>query len=104
MVGKFEGGHLVQAILTKAVFACKKLWGDAVLGSTMNSALPSSGLGLDAPIWQPLPDALVLFACASLLSTKEEIETLHAQVPAWHLPGAIRHGSRHESLVRFAPS
>ena len=40
--GKFEGGQLVQAILTKAVFACEKLWGDAVLGSTMTSALPSS--------------------------------------------------------------
>ena len=40
--GKFKGGQLVQAILTKAVFACKKLWGDAVLGSTMPSALPSS--------------------------------------------------------------
>ena len=24
--GKFEGGQLVQAILTKAVFACEKLW------------------------------------------------------------------------------
>ena len=42
MAGKFEGGQLVQAILTKAVFACEKLWGDAVLGSTMTSALLSS--------------------------------------------------------------
>ena len=42
MAGKFEGGQLVQAILTKAVFACKKLWGDTVLGSTMTSALLSS--------------------------------------------------------------
>ena len=42
MAGKFEGGQLVQAILTKAVFDCEKLWGDAVLGSTMTSALPSS--------------------------------------------------------------
>ena len=24
--GQFEGGHLVQAILTKAVFACQRLW------------------------------------------------------------------------------
>ena len=40
--GKFEGGQLVQAILTKAVFACEKPWGDAVLGSTMTSAWPSS--------------------------------------------------------------
>ena len=24
--GKFEGGQLVQAILTKVVFACEKLW------------------------------------------------------------------------------
>ena len=39
--GKFEGGQLVQAILTKAVFACEKLWGDAVLGSTVTSVLPS---------------------------------------------------------------
>ena len=42
MAGKFEGGQLVQAILTKAVFACEKLWGNAVLGSTMTSALSSS--------------------------------------------------------------
>ena len=40
--GKFEGGQLVQAILTKVVFACEKLWGDAVLGSTMTSVSPSS--------------------------------------------------------------
>ena len=82
--GKFEGGQLVQAILTKAVFACEKLWGDAVLGSMMTSGLPSSSLGLVAPMWQPLPDALVLFACAGLLSTKEEIETLRALAPAWY--------------------
>ena len=100
--GKFEGGQLVQAILTKAVFACEKLWGDAVLGSMMTSALPSSGLGLVAPIWQPLPDASVLFACAGLLSTKEEIRTLRAPAPAWHPPGTVRHGSRHDSLMRFA--
>ena len=81
--GKFEGGQLVQAILTKAVFACEKLWGDAVLGSTMTSAFPSSGLGLVAPIWQPLPDTSVLFACAGLLSTKEEIRTLRALASAW---------------------
>ena len=42
MAGKFEGGQLVQAILAKAVFACEKLWGDAVLGSMMTAALPSS--------------------------------------------------------------
>ena len=42
MGGEFEGGQLVQAILTKAVFACEKLGGDAVLGSTMTPALPSS--------------------------------------------------------------
>ena len=82
MAGKFEGGQPVQAILTKAVFACEKLWGDAVLGSTMTSALPSSGLSLVAPIWQPLPDASVLFAYTGLLSTKEEIRTLRAPVPA----------------------
>ena len=80
--GKFEGGQLVQAILTKAVFAYEKLWGDAVLGSTMTSALPSSGLGLVAPICQPLCDASVLFACAGLLSTKEEIGTMRALAPA----------------------
>ena len=82
--GKFEGGQLVQAILTKAVFACEKPWGDVILGSTMTSALPSSGLGLVAPIWQPLPDASVLFACAGLLSIKEEIRTLCALTPAWY--------------------
>ena len=42
IAGKFEGGQLVQAILTKAVFAYEKPWGDAVLGSTMTSTLPSS--------------------------------------------------------------
>ena len=42
MAGKFEGGQLVQIILTKAVFAYEKPWGDAVLGSTMTSTLPSS--------------------------------------------------------------
>ena len=71
-VGEFEGGQLVQAFLTKAVFACEKLWGDAVLGSTMTSALPSSGLGLVAPIWQPLCDASVLFACAGSLAPKRK--------------------------------
>ena len=100
--GRFEGGQLVQAIQTKAVFACEKPWGDTVLGSTMTSALPSSGLGLVAPIWQPLHDASVLFACVGLLSTKEEIETLRALASAWHLPGTVRHGSRHDSLMRFA--
>ena len=44
--GKFEGGQLVQAILTKAVFACENLWGDAVLGSTMTSLLQSMVLVL----------------------------------------------------------
>src|SRR3954469_23078019 len=39
--GEFEGGQLVQAILTKAVFAYEKLYGDAILGSTMTSVLPS---------------------------------------------------------------
>ena len=42
MAGKFEGGQLVQAILTKAVFACEKLWDDAISGSTITSALLSS--------------------------------------------------------------
>ena len=42
MAGQFEGGQLVQAILTKVVFACEKLYGDTVLGSTMTSVLPSS--------------------------------------------------------------
>ena len=41
MAGQFEGGQLVQAILTKVVFACEKLCGDAVLGSTMTTVLPS---------------------------------------------------------------
>ena len=40
--GKFEGGLLVQAILTKAVFACEKPWDDAVLGPMMTSTWPSS--------------------------------------------------------------
>ena len=39
--GKFEGGQLVQAILTKVVFACKGSGGDVVLGSTVTSVLPS---------------------------------------------------------------
>ena len=30
-----------------------------------------------------MPDASVLFACAGLLSTKEETRTLHALAPAW---------------------
>ena len=42
MAGRFEGGQLVQAILTKVVFACEKLCGDTVLGPTMTSVLPSS--------------------------------------------------------------
>ena len=46
MAGEFEGGQLVQAILTKAVFACERLWGDAVLGSTMTFVLQSMVLVL----------------------------------------------------------
>ena len=51
-----------------------------------------------------MPDASVLFACASLLSTKEEIRTLRALAPAWRPPGVVRHGSRHECLVIFCPA
>ena len=40
--GQFEGGQLVQAILTKAVFTCKGSGSDAILGSTVTSVLPSS--------------------------------------------------------------
>ena len=41
MAGKFEGGQLVQAILTKVVFTCKGSGGDDVLGSTVTSVWPS---------------------------------------------------------------
>ena len=34
-------GQLVQLILTKVVFACQRLCGDAVVGSGVTSALPS---------------------------------------------------------------
>ena len=39
MAGKFERGQLVQAILTKAVFACQGSGDDAVLGSMVTSVL-----------------------------------------------------------------
>ena len=42
MAAKFEGGQLVQAILTKVVLPAKSSGGDTVLGSTMTSVLPSS--------------------------------------------------------------
>ena len=40
--GKFGGGQLVQAILTKRSSPAKSSGGDAILGSTMTSVLPSS--------------------------------------------------------------
>ena len=61
-----------------------------------------AGLGLVALIWKPLLDASVLRAYACLLSTKEETRTLRALAPVWRPPDLDRHGSRHESLVRFA--
>ena len=41
MAVEFERGQLVQAILTKVVFACKGSGDDAVLGSMVTSVLPS---------------------------------------------------------------
>ena len=40
-MAKFEGGQLVQAILTKVVFAYKGSGGDAAVGSAMTSVLSS---------------------------------------------------------------
>ena len=59
-----------------------------------------AGLGLVAPIWKPLSDALGLLACACPFSTKEETRTLRARAPAWRPPGCGRHGLRHRNLVR----
>ena len=38
-MAKFEGRQLVQVILTKVVFACKSICGDAAVGSVMTSVL-----------------------------------------------------------------
>ena len=103
MAGKFEGGQLVQAILTKGGLRLRKAL--VVTPSWAPRWPPScrpSGLGLVAPIWQPLPNASVLLACACLLSTKEETRMMRALAPAWCPPGADRHGSRHEGLARLA--
>ena len=70
------------------------------MGSVVTSVQPV--FGLVVLIWKPLLDASVLRACACFLSTKEETRTLRALAPTWRPPGVDRHGSRHESLVRFA--
>ena len=96
MAGKFEGGQLVQAILTKAVFACEKLWGDAVLGSTMTSALPSSGLvslhQYGNLCLMPRDSSPML---ASLASKRKR-----GHCARWRPPGSSRHGLRHTNLTR----
>ena len=81
--GKFEGGQLVQAILTKVVFACIKLWWWRCFGLHDDLRLAVRGLGPVAPEWQPLPDASVLRGCACPLCTKEETRTMRALAPAW---------------------
>ena len=73
-MAKFEGGQLVQLILTKVVFACQRLWWRRRLG--LHGDLRPAGLGLVAPIWKPLPDASGLLTCACPFSTKEETRTL----------------------------
>ena len=101
--GQFEGGQLVQAILTKGGLRLPKVL--VVMPSwapwSPLSCRPS-GLGLVAPIWKTLPDASGLLACVCPLCTKEETRTLRLLAPTSRLPGLDRHGLRHGNLARFS--
>ena len=96
-MAKFEGGQLVQAILTKGGLRVPKA---LVVKTSWAPRLPPpchpAGLGLVAPIWKPLPDASRLFAYACSFSTKEETSTLRPLAPAWPWSSCLTSREPHE--------
>ena len=101
MAGKFEGGQLVHAILTKVVFACQRLWWCCRLGLHDDLHLAV----LLVLVWLHQNGNLCLmprYSAAALapLCTKEETRTLCALAPAWCRSSQLT--SREPREVRLA--